>query len=46
MLHWGRSFAFVSAGEKKLWMPSKLIKIRFEKEKPLEKEKMTAHSQR
>ena len=39
VLHWGMGFALVSTGEEKLWIPSKLIKIQFEKEKPLEKEK-------
>ncbi|KAL6092360.1 hypothetical protein STEG23_021666 [Scotinomys teguina] len=39
VLRWGRGFAFVSAGEEKLWIPTKLIKIRFEQEKPLDKEK-------
>ena len=45
MLRWGRGFALVSTGEEKLWIPSKLIKVRFEEEKPLGKEKMTAHPQ-
>ncbi|EGV97888.1 HERV-K_7p22.1 provirus ancestral Pol protein [Cricetulus griseus] len=27
VLSWGRGFAFVSTGEEKLWIPSKLIKI-------------------
>ncbi|KAL6038953.1 hypothetical protein STEG23_010042 [Scotinomys teguina] len=39
VLRWGRGFAFVSAGEEKLWIPTKLIKIRFEQEKPLDEEK-------
>ncbi|KAL6070467.1 hypothetical protein STEG23_006054, partial [Scotinomys teguina] len=39
VLRWGRGFAFVSAGEEKLWIPTKLIKIRFEQEKPFDKEK-------
>ncbi|MGE9714896.1 DDE-type integrase/transposase/recombinase [Escherichia coli] len=33
VLRWGRGFALVSTGEEKLWIPSKLIKIRVEKEK-------------
>ena len=36
---WERSFALVFTGEEKLWIPSKLIKIQFEKKKPLKKEK-------
>ena len=39
VLHWGRGFALVCTGEEKLWIPSKLIKIRVEKEKPLDKDK-------
>ena len=39
VLPWERGFALVSTGEEKLWTPSKLIKILFEKEKLLEKEK-------
>ena len=39
VLRWGRGFVLVSTGEEKLWIPSKLIKINVEKEKPLEKEK-------
>ena len=39
VLHWGRGFALVSIGEEKLWIPPKLIKIPFEKEKPTETEK-------
>ena len=39
VLNRGRCFALVSIGEEKPWIPSKLIKIPFEKEKPLEKEK-------
>ncbi|CAO2640481.1 Gag-Pro-Pol polyprotein [Lemmus lemmus] len=39
VLRWGRGFALISTGEEKLWIPSKLIKIRFEEEKPLGKEK-------
>ena len=38
VLCWGRGFALVSTGEEKLWIPSKLIKIRVEKEKPLDEE--------
>ena len=38
VLHWGRDFVLVSRGEEKLWIPSKLIKFLFEKEKSLEKE--------
>ena len=32
VLHWGRGFAFISAGEEKLWIPTKLIKSRIEPE--------------
>ena len=39
LLHWGRGFALVSTGEEKLWIPSRLIKIRVEKEKPLDEDK-------
>ena len=39
VLHWGRGFALVSTGEGKLWIPSKLIKVRFEEEKPLGRDK-------
>ena len=39
MLYWGRSFALVSIRKEKLWIPSKLIKLQFEKKKPFEKEK-------
>ena len=39
VLHWGRGFALVSTGEEKLWMPSKLIKVRFEEKKPLGSDK-------
>ena len=39
VLRWGRGLVLVSTGEEKLWIPSKLIKIWFEKEKSLEKEK-------
>ena len=34
VLHWGRAFAFVSTGNEKLWIPSKLIEIRFGHGKP------------
>ena len=30
VLRWGRGFALVSTGEEKLWIPSNLIKVRFE----------------
>ena len=30
VLCWGRGYAFVSTGNKKLWIPSKLIEIRFD----------------
>ena len=40
VLRWGRGFALVSTGEEKLWIPSKLIKVRFEEKKPLGKEKL------
>ena len=39
VLRWGRGFALVSTGEEKFWIPSKLIKFRVEKEKPLDEEK-------
>ncbi|MGE9716572.1 hypothetical protein ACQP3F_33775 [Escherichia coli] len=39
MLCWGRDFALVYTGEEILWIPSKLIKIRVEKEKPLYEDK-------
>ena len=39
VLNMGKCFALVSIGEEKPGIPSKLIKIQFEKEKPLEKEK-------
>ena len=39
VLYWGRSFALVSIRKEKLWIPSKLIKLQFEKKKPFEKEK-------
>ena len=28
-LHWGRVYAFVSTGNKRLWIPSKLRETRF-----------------
>ena len=34
-----KGFSLVSTGDEKLWISSKLIKILFEKEKPLETEK-------
>ena len=39
VLQWGRGFDLVSTEEGNLWIPSKLIKIFFEKKKHLEKEK-------
>ena len=39
VLRWGRGFALVSTGEEKLWIPSKLIKVRSEEKKPLGMEK-------
>lgn len=39
VLCWGRGFVLVYTGVEKLQIPSKLIKIHFEKEKSLEKEK-------
>ena len=30
VLHWGRGYAYLSTGKEKLWVPSKLIKIRFD----------------
>ena len=41
----GRGFTLVFTGEK-LWIQSKLIKIRFEMKKPLDKREMTAYPQR
>ena len=34
VLHWGRGFMPVSTGKEKLWIPSKLIKIRHDKGSP------------
>lgn len=34
VLSWGRGFAFVSTGEEKLWIPSKLIKIKSDRGRP------------
>jgi hypothetical protein len=28
VLHWGRGFAYIPTGDERLWVPSKLIKIR------------------
>ena len=39
VLHWGRGFALVTTRDEKMWIPSKLIKICFEKEKAIETEK-------
>ena len=39
VLRWGRGFALVSTGEEKLWVPPKLIKVRFEEEESLGKKK-------
>jgi hypothetical protein len=36
VLHWGKGFVFVSTGQEKLWISSKLIKIRFEQRTPCE----------
>jgi hypothetical protein len=33
VLHWGHGFAYISTGNEKLWMPSKLTKIRIEQER-------------
>ena len=33
LLHWGRGYACISTGKEKLWVPSKLIKIRHDKGK-------------
>ena len=38
-LHWESGVVLVSTRVDKLWIPSRLIKIQFEKQKPLEKEK-------
>ena len=40
VLHWGRGFIRISTGEEKQWIPPILIKIWFEKEKSLDKEKL------
>lgn len=34
MLYWRGDFAFLSAEKKNPWIPSKLIKIRFDRERP------------
>lgn len=34
VLYWGGGFTFVSTGEEKLWIPSKLMKVHFEQERP------------
>jgi hypothetical protein len=34
VLHWGRGFMPVSTGKEKLWIPSKLIKIRHDRRPP------------
>ena len=34
VLHWGKGFPFISI-EEKLWIPSRLMKIRFEQERML-----------
>ena len=39
VLCWEKHLSLVSTGDEKLWIPSKLIKICFEKEKPIETEK-------
>jgi hypothetical protein len=36
LLHWGRGYACISTGKEKLWVPSKLIKIRHDRERPPE----------
>lgn len=38
VLRWGRGYAFVSTGEEKVWVPSKLIKIRSEQKTSQEEE--------
>ena len=35
VLHWRRGFAFASTMKEMLWIPSKLINIRFQQEIPL-----------
>ena len=36
MLCWGRGFVYVSTGKEKQWIPSKMIKIRDDRGRPLE----------
>ena len=36
MLCWGRGFVYVSTGKEKQWIPSKMIKIRYDRGRPLE----------
>lgn len=36
VLHWGRGYAYLSTGKEKLWVPSKLIKIRHDRGRPPE----------
>ena len=45
VLCWERVLVHLFTGEK-LWIQSKLIKIRFEMKKPLDKREMTAYPQR
>lgn len=33
-MHWGREYALVSTGNKKLCIPSKLLEIRFDRRRP------------
>lgn len=34
VLHWGRGYAFVSTGNERLWIPSRLIDTRFDWGRP------------
>ena len=36
VLCWGRGFVYVSTGKEKQWIPSKMIKIRYDRGRPLE----------
>ena len=36
LLHSGVGYSYVSTGKEKLWVPSKLIKIKHDKERPPE----------
>lgn len=36
VLHWEKGYAFISTGNEKLWIPSKLIKIEFDQGRPID----------